>query len=270
MSVLFLPIDEPVSPEVTLDHLDQVSLRSIDTNIAEFGSSIELKGNVFEYNSYVQHQFLEYVECDHYTALASVVPIETESHSTLVIPEGYLVEIDVEESEFYVVRYVGQIFDIHLPPVQRFVPGIDMMHLREVRFEGMVFLVFGEESDLLSFRNPVFDMVFPDEVIEESPREAESGSEYLAKEYLVLRDEETVVKELEPLVRLMFPEFRQVVDLRTCELVHFLGPGGFRIPLLVVVSLVCFPKGIFEGFRIVFFSHPYNLLYRGSRERERF
>lgn len=255
MSVLLFPVDEPVSSEIALDHLDQVSFDAIDPDIAELRSPVELESNVFERNPYVQHQFFEHVEREHDAAFAPVVSVETEREPALVIPEGDLVEIDVEEPELDVVRYVGQVLDVHLPPVERLVSGIDMVHFRQIRFEGIVFLVLGKQSDLMSFGNPMIDMILLDEVIEEPPGDVESGSERLVEERFVLGNEETVAEEFVPLVRLIFPEFRQVADLRIGELIHFLGPGGLRIPFPVVVSLVFFPKGILEGSGLIRLSY---------------
>ena len=116
--VLLFSVDEPVSSEITLDHLNQVSLYPINPDIAELCSPIELKGNIFECDSYIQHQFFEHIKCQHYTALASVISIETKSCSTLVIPERDLVEIDIEEPKLYVVRYIRQVLDIYLPSMK--------------------------------------------------------------------------------------------------------------------------------------------------------
>ena len=142
MSILFLSIDESVSSEVTFNHLDQTSLHTVDSNITELSSSIELESDVFESDSYIQHQLLEHIECEYYTTLAPIISIEAKSKSALVIPEGYLVEIDIKESESYIVWYVRQILDIHLPSMECFVSSIDMMHLCKIRLESIIFFVF--------------------------------------------------------------------------------------------------------------------------------
>ena len=87
------------------------------------------------------------------------------------------------------------------------------MHFCKIGLKGIVFLVFGKESNLLSFGDSMSNVVFLDKVIEESPRYTEFRSKHLIEECFVLWNEETIVKKLISLVWFIFSESFQVVNL---------------------------------------------------------